>query len=451
VANAGGDHGHHRYRPSAAGKPRVSDPRSRVSRRVGVALVIAAALTTAAAVVIDAVRQTSTPPRPDITTEVPWAGSAGPQRTISCPVGAVDISPGADIPRVVDSRPSGTTFCLKAGVHAITAAITPKSGHTFVGEYGAVLDGTGWKTTDRTQGAFRAHNQDVDDVTIRNLVIRNMPQKGIHAFRDFSDRWTIEYNEIASNQTGVSFANHSLLRNNYIHHNIGNRSASDPAERGGGYAGYQATDTILDTNEIAYNGPEQKVMESVNVTFRNNFVHHNVGDGIWYDGGNPGAVIENNRVEDNERNGIFFEASRDGVIRNNTVRRSGDTGVFISASQKAEIHHNQLESNVRGIIYFIDCTLTGPSRALDLANNSAHDNTIRVGAQRGAIANGFTYTRDCGSTQLAAYLNGSKNLTFSRNRYYVPSPTGSYWLWNGSQPWSQWRSLGHDMDGAIAP
>ena len=67
--------------------------------------------------------------------------------------------------------------------------------------------------------------------------------------------------------------------------------------------------------------------------------------------------------------------------------------MFISASQNVEIHNNQLESNVRGIIYFIDCAVTGLGRSLDLTNNSAHDNTIRVGAQRGAIANGFTYTR----------------------------------------------------------
>jgi parallel beta-helix repeat protein len=188
----------------------------------------------------------------------------------------------------------------------------------------------------------------------------------------------------------------------------------------------------------------------VNVTFRNNFVHHNVGDGIWYDGGNPGAVIEHNRVEDNQRNGIFYEASSGSVIRDNTVRRSGDTGVFISASQNVDIHNNQLESNARGIIYFIDCAVTELGRSLDLTNNSARDNTIRVGAQRGAIANGFAYTRHCSSTQLAAYLNGSKNLTFSRNTYYVPVPTGSYWIWDGSVAWSQWRSLGQDMDGAIA-
>ena len=37
------------------------------------------------------------------------------------------------------------------------------------------------------------------------------------------------------------------------------------------------------------------------MTFRNNFVHHNVGDGIWYDGDNTGALVEGNRVEDNGR------------------------------------------------------------------------------------------------------------------------------------------------------
>jgi parallel beta-helix repeat protein len=420
-------------------------------RGPGIALVIAT-LTAAAVAAIDLTRQVSPALAGGTVTtrEAFWASTAGPQRTIACPTGAVDVSPGTNIQNVVDAHPERTTFCLKVGVHPITTAITPKGGSTFVGEYGAVLDGTGWKTTDQTQGAFRAHNQDIDDVTIRNLVIRNMPQKGIHAFRDFSDRWTIEYNEIASSQTGLTFPSHSFVRNNYIHHNVDNPSASAPADRGGGYSGYRATDTIVDTNEIAYNGPEQKVMDSVNVTFRNNFVHHNVGDGIWYDGGNPGALIEHNRVEDNQRNGIFYEASSGSVIRNNTVRRSGDTAVFISASQNVEIDNNQLESNARGIIYFIDCAVTGLGRSLDLTNNSARDNTIRVGAQRGAIANGFAYTRHCSSTQLAAYLNGSKNLTFSRNTYYVPVPTGSYWIWDGSVAWSQWRSLGQDMDGAIA-
>ena len=49
---------------------------------------------------------------------------------------------------------------------------------------GAILDGTGWSTTDDTQAAFRVYddpndpndpNGPIDYVTIRNLVIRNMP------------------------------------------------------------------------------------------------------------------------------------------------------------------------------------------------------------------------------------------------------------------------------------
>jgi parallel beta-helix repeat protein len=416
-----------------------------------VAFIIAAVAGGAAAGVSEAARQGSvTQPRRNVTTAAPWAGPAGPQRAIACPAGAVEVRPGADIQRAVNAHPGRTTFCLQAGVHAITAAITPKSGNTFVGAYGAILDGTGWKTTDPNQGAFLAHNQDIDDVTIRNLVIRNMPQRGIHAFKDFSDRRTIEYNEIASSQTGLAFPNHSVVRNNYIHHNVGTPSSSVPLERGGGYSGYRVTDTIFDTNEIAHNGPEQKMMESVNVTFRNNFVHHNVGDGIWYDGGNPGALIEGNRVEDNARNGIFYEASNDGIIRNNTIRRSGDTGVFISTSRNAEIYGNTLEENYRGITYFVNCGgVVG--RDDDLRNNWAHDNSVRVGPRSGAFATVFSYTADCTPTQLAPYLNGSKNLKFSRNRYHVPLQTGSYWLWNDSKPWSQWRSLGQDTDGALAP
>ena len=388
----------------------------------------------------------------------PPPSAVGPQPTITCPAGAVDIFPGIDIQGIVNLYTGNTTFCLRAGIHSRRSSITPKTGNTFVGEYGAIMDGTGWTTTDGTQAAFRAHNENIDNVTIRNLVIRNMPQKGIQAFYWMSpDNWTIEYNEIAYNHSGILFPNHSIIRNNYIHHNTGsNPSSSNAAERGGGYGGYYASYTTFDSNEIAYNGMEQKVMDSVNVTFRNNFVHHNIGDGIWYDGGNPDALVEGNRVEDNGRNGIFYEASSGIVVRNNTVRRSGDTGVFVSTSQNAQIYNNTLENNFRSIVYFVNCGATADGRNLDLRNNSAWDNAIRIGTQSGAFGNGFSYTSDCTSTQVAAYLNGSKNLTFSRNTYYMPSLTGSVLalertqglVWvavNGARPRRQHRSVAPEV------
>ena len=102
--------------------------------------------------------------------------------------------------------------------------------------------------------------------------------------------------------------------------------------------------TTLEGNEIAYNGAEQRCGKSANVTFRNNFVHHNVGAGIWYDSDNTGALIEGNRVEDNGRKASDYEISIDGIIRNNTIRRSGETGVFISMSKNMQIYNNTLDT-----------------------------------------------------------------------------------------------------------
>src|SRR5947209_4505647 len=76
-----------------------------------------------------------------------YASSFGPQSSINCPAGAVDIFPGANIQSVVDANPGLTTFCIRAGIYYLKSSIIPKSGNTFIGEYGAILDGTGWATT----------------------------------------------------------------------------------------------------------------------------------------------------------------------------------------------------------------------------------------------------------------------------------------------------------------
>jgi parallel beta-helix repeat protein len=368
----------------------------------------------------------------------PAPTGVGPQATITCPAGAVDVWPGGSIQTAVNTYAGNTTFCLRAGTHQVRSSITPKTGNTFVGEYGAVLDGTGWSASESTEAAFRAQNQDIDYVTIRNLVIKNMPQRGINAFYWMSNNWTIEHNEIAYNRTGLLFAPDFVVMNNYIHHNTD-----------GGYLGTYSHNARLEGNEIAYNGREQKVGESANVTFRSNFVHHNAGDGIWFDSNNTGTVIEGNRVEDNAGSGIFAEISTNVTISNNTVRRSGNAGLFISTSKNVQMYSNTLEDNFRGILYFVNCSSVGGGTiSFDLANNAAYDNVVRVGTQYDAFANGLSWI-NCTTTQVAPYLNGSKNLTFSRNTYQVPSSTsGRYWLWNGLKYWNEWQALGKDVDGS---
>lgn len=376
------------------------------------------------------------------------AQARGPQPTITCPSGAVRVAPGsgANIQNAIKAYPAGTTICLSAGVYYITAPITPKSGNTFIGEYGAILDGSQWITSDDTQGAFRALNQDIDFVTIRNLVIRSMPQKAITAYYWMSDHWTVEYNELASNKYGVEVAPDSVIRHNYIHHNTGNPTAVNPSQRGGGYIGHRADRVLFENNEIAYNGPEQKILLSVGVTFRNNFVHHNYFDGIWFDtnpvsqADNSQALVEGNTVEDNGRDGISIEATNGATVRNNTIRRNQEA-VLVYRSQNTQIVGNVMEANGFAIQYFTSCDgLPGE----ELQTNNAHDNKITVPA--GGYANGFT-SAICTPEQLVPYLTNTKRNLYTRNTYIVPG-AGAYWLWGTPKTWQEWQGLGFDNDAA---
>jgi len=378
--------------------------------------------------------------------------AAGPRSAITCPVAAVRIAIGADIQAAVEARPGNTTFCLERGVHKLGGPITPRTGDVFVGEYGAVLDGSGWTSADQNQGAFRAQDQNVDNVTIRNLVIRRMPQKGIHAF-PLASGWTIEHNEVAENRTGIAAPDRSMVRHNYIHHNTA-----------GGYSAFRAVGTTFEGNEIAHNGGEQKIVRTRDVVFRNNFVHHNVADGIWYDAENTGSLIEGNRVEDNGREGISYEISGQGVIRTNAVRRNATTGIFISTSKDVEISDNIIEDNLRGIQYFLNCAAL--SDGFDLANNTAHGNVVVVASRKDAYASGFAHLSSCSPMQVEPYLSGKKNLAFRATRYRVPAAGAKYWFWGYStlrsvtdtfswgtgsvKSWTEWQALGHDVDGIVS-
>lgn len=387
------------------------------------------------------------PPTSGVCGQLGGTEACGPQATITCPAGAVDVFPGSNLQTFVNLYPSGTAFCIRAGIHHISSSTTPKSGQTFIGEYGAILDGTGWTTTDTTRGAFRAWNEDIDDVTIRNLVIRNVPMGGITAFRDHADRWSAIDVEIGPcGGTGINLPHAGLALRLYVH---------DCAI--GGYAAYLSNNTRWEDSEFARNGNESKISLTSGTVMLRNFFHHNV-NGPWLDGENIDWLLDGNRVEDNRGNGIYIEVSGRGIARNNQVRRNGENGIVASLSHDVQFVGNLLEGNAHGIVYFVDCSRVGSAEGnyqypghvsvpFAMGNIASTGNTIVVGTQPGAFANGFSYT-SCTPTQLDAYLNGSMGLTFSGNTYRVPS-TGAYWLWNGMKTWPQWQAIPQDATGTV--
>lgn len=375
--------------------------------------------------------------------------SKGPSASITCPGGAIGVATGADLQAAVTAAAAGSSFCLAAGVHPVASSVTPKTGDTFTCAFGGILDGTGWVTADSTQAAFRAHNQDIDNVTISNCVIRNMPQRGIHAYYQNSDGWTITHNEVTTAKTGIQIGNTSTVTFNWIHHNSV-----------GGYLAYRANGALFDNNDISYNGGEQKLVGANGGVFSNNWVHNNLGDGIWFDTDNINSQIFSNTVEDNTRHNIHYEISGNGLIHDNNVRRAGDTGVFVSTSKDVDVYSNTLQDNFRGVQLYLNCSAVGGGTiSWDLANDDVYDNSVRVGTRSGSWANALGWKNECVTTppagfNLSLYTNGSKSLNFTHNSYIVPNLTTRWWYWGlgQSKTWAEWQALGRDTTGsAVLP
>jgi hypothetical protein len=115
-------------------------------------------------------------------------------------------------------------------------------------------------------------------------------------------------------------------------------------------------------------------------------------------------------------------------------------------SQNVQIYSNTLDGNFGGIEYFLNCDVLSGRRSQEQCGARQH------GRRRHAelpVRERLQRTSSCTSTQVAPYLNGSKNLTFSRNAYRVPSLSNTrYFLWGGLKGWTEWQALGQDAAAA---
>ncbi len=265
----------------------------------------------------------------------------------TAPPGAITVNPGTDIRTVSNASPAGSTFYLTAGTHTFTDAptvfsqIIPKTGNTYIGAPGAILDGQNFNRT-----AFSGSLSTRHDVTIRYLEIINfvclIDQFMIGA--DAGTGWTVEYCNVHDNQGGaIGCGSGMTVRHNWLHHNSQYGFSSfkprilDPT---GTYAiDNSIYDVLFELNEVAHNGDiddeysgttgtgngrngAMKFWDTNGITVRNNWVHDSNYGGIWADTNNVNFVCEGNYVADNWGEGIFYEISYNGVIRRNTLIRN---------------------------------------------------------------------------------------------------------------------------------
>ena len=334
-----------------------------------------------------------------------------------CRAGGVSIGTSDDAQQIVDARPAGTTFVVKAGIHQNNFSVQPKSGDTFCGQSGAVLDGGRSLATAFSGGA---DNVTLDSITVQNY---NCPKQGAAIQPEsHASGWLVR------NVSSLHNAWAGLLVADGMHILGGHYNDNDQL----GIGGNEATGIVLDgldSDPNTIDGPELARNHTLHasclweaggmkwdfgqVTIRNAYVHDNDCRGLWADINAHDALIENNLIEHNLTEGIFYEISQGAVIRDNQVYRNGygadgwywGGGIGIAASFDVEIYGNRLSGNYNGItgIQQDRPDSTPPTHLLD--HVYVHDNVIC--ATGGAHPTGVA--ADNGAN-LAA-----RDITFSRN------------------------------------
>jgi hypothetical protein len=295
------------------------------------------------------------------------------------------------------------------------------------------------------------------NVSIRNLVVEkysNPAQTGAISGR-MGTNWTVENVEARWNSgAGISVGAGSRVINCTIHHN--------------GQLGINAggNDILLEGNQIWANnaygfdfGWEAggvKVTRSDGARFVRNYVHHNIGPGLWCDIECRNVLYEENEVEYNYGAGIFHEISFAAVIRKNVVRFNGQahkpwfwgSEILIAASERVQVYENIVTVAPHGnSIVLIDQNRETPhGTRYKTQNNSIRYNTIIF--QEGGGVGGAADTEP-GDENYGIITQG--NNVFDHNTYQTLDPNqGVQFAWGTPTKLydcSAFRKFGQETNG----
>jgi len=376
----------------------------------------------------------------------------------------IPLSPGANIQSVVNANPAGTAFVLNAGTY-YGQSVIPKSGDTFQGQPGAVLDGQNSAPYAFSKGSPPYPS----NVTIRGLKVTNYAPPTQYAAIDaggfnstqLTSGWVIDDNEVSYNgEYGIRAGNTTQITNNNVHHN---KRLDITATA--------ATNVLVANNEIAFGNYGNffsvnveaggtKFVGTTGLTLENNYVHDNIGGALWLDLNNINTLIEGNTVANNSDDGISTEISYAATIRDNTVTGNGwkdplnrysflwNAGIAVHASSNVEIYGNTVSGNFAGIVAVqqnrsADPAMYGPHLVQNLY---VHDNTITQtdapsGIYQTSAAAGIA--QDTGDNSVFT----SWNNRFVNNTYYLGSNPWPFAWMNVYQPQASWQSYGQDVGG----
>jgi hypothetical protein len=257
------------------------------------------------------------------------------------------VSSAAALRRAVNRRAPGARICI-SGTIRLRSTIEPKDRQTLVGLRGRAK-------IRPVKGVDIAFDLDrVSGVRIRRLDIAGFRVRAIQCGRN------------------------AVIKRNRIHDN-----------RRNGIGGGDCSGIRIVGNEIDHNGARKHLGygsggvklagDADGTTVIRNRVHHNIGNGLWWDEDARDAFASRNRIYRNTRKGINYEVSGGpAVFRNNVVRwnnRSGhndSSGIHVTSSQHVTIVDNVLGHNRNGGIL----VQHAGGRGFDLEDILVQDNDL---------------------------------------------------------------------------
>lgn len=299
--------------------------------------------------------------------------------------------------------------------------------------------------------AFVVGRKHIHGVVVEGFVVEKF---GNHAQLGAIDSqggksWVVRNNEVRYTQgAGICFHSKAQVVSNHVHHN--------------GQIGICGVgrDAVVRDNEIAFNNTKQfdwyweaggsKFVETQGLLVKGNYVHNNIGPGLWTDHENTDTTYADNLVEGNWGAGIFHEISygatiRDNVVRNNAHRVQGvgnlwwgGAGILVGNSSDVEVYGNTLADNNGGIGIIQSNRGAGTRGAFESSNVFVHDNsiTIRTGTNGLVTNDGSYYT--------------SKGNRFVGNTYFLDGLMARRFEWNHSpRDKDEWRDFGLDINGTF--
>jgi hypothetical protein len=193
-----------------------------------------------------------------------------------------------------------------------------------------------------------------------------------------------------------------------------------------------------------------KIVTSSDTQLIGNYVHDNVGPGLWADIDSVGWIVTGNNCVNNVGPGIMYEISHGRTkISRNVCTNNGGPGIYLSNSHDIECWGNLINissSNSHGLNGFsggggiVGQQADRGSSIYDARNLNVHDNII--------VHSGDT-ARD-GVFCYFAYTFTPNNI-WNNNVYIVPNTTGTYWEFDPSNgtaggtsnvTWSQLQAAG---------